>query len=240
MLSTGKSMSASRFKSTLSALTLNGLSVNADLYNLFSLPVISTGRSFAYYRKIFFGNRSQGEILRSLEGKSVVDVGSGLTPYVSDSMFQVCRENGIDFYGIDPKYSQGFRLSLMDIARIRAVGGRGKILSNGPGLENCFGATADDLPFDDGSIDLVLSNFLLYAWIRDEDALANIYREFHRVLTDGGEVRIYPAPDLKVDRIRNRGLRQVMNQFEIKTRFSAGWLNLAMYPPAYVITLKKL
>ena len=91
-------MSAGRVKSTLAALTLHGMKVNADLYQLFSLPVISTGRSFAYYRKIFFGNRSQGEILRSLEGKSVVDVGCGLTPYVSDSMFQVCRENGIDFY----------------------------------------------------------------------------------------------------------------------------------------------
>jgi len=216
------------------------MKVNAELYQLFSLPVISTGRSFAYYRKIFFGNRSQREILGSLEGKSVVDVGCGLTPYVSDSMFQVCRENGIDFYGIDPKFVQGFRLDPLDIAKIRVVGGRGRILSNAPGLEKCFGATADDLPFDDGSIDLILSNFLLYAWILDEDTLANVYREFHRVLTDGGEVRIYPAPDLNVDRIRNRRLRQVMGQFEIKKRFSARWLNLAMYPPAYVITMNKL
>jgi SAM-dependent methyltransferase len=154
-------------------------------------------------------------------------------------MFQVCRENGIDFYGIDPKFARGFRLSPLDFAKIRAVGGRGKIFSHAPGLEKCFGASADDLPFDDGSIDLILSNFLLYAWILDEDALADIYQEFFRVLTDGGEVRIYPAPDLNVDRIRNRGLREVMSQFDIKKRFSARWLNLAMYPPAYVITMRK-
>jgi len=233
-------MSASRLKSTLTALTLNGLKANADLYRLFSVPVISTGRSFSYYRKIFFDNGSQLEVLRSLEGKSVVDVGCGLTPYVSDSMFQVCRENGIDFYGIDPKFARGFRLNALDRAKIRAVGGRGRILSSAPGLEKCFGATADDLPFDDESIDLILSSFLLYAWIRDEGALANIYREFHRVLTEGGEVRIYPAPDLKVDSIRNRELRQVMGQFEVRKRFSARWLNLAMYPPAYVIKMKKL
>ena len=232
-------MSVSRLKSRLSDLTLHGMKLNADLYQFFSLPVISTGRSFSYYRKIFFGNLSQGKILRSLEGKSIVDVGCGLTPYVSDSMFQVCLENGIDFYGIDPKFADGFRLSPLDIAKIRAVGGRGKISSQAPGLEKCFGTSADDLPFEDGSIDLILSNFLLYAWILDEDALANIYREFHRVLNDGGEVRIYPAPDLNVDAIRNRGLREVMNQFDIKKRFSARWLNVAMYPPAYVITMRK-
>jgi len=226
-------------QSTLSALTFRSLKANADFYELFSLPVISTGRSFAYYRKIFFGNRSQREVLRALVGKRVVDVGCGLTPYVSDSMFQICRKQGIEFFGVDPKFSEGFRLSPMDVARIRVVGGRGKICPNAPGLENCLGATADDLPFDDGSIDIILSNFLLYAWIQDEYVLEKIYREFHRVLNDGGEVRIYPAPELDLEGIRNTGLREVMNQFEIRQRFSAKWLNLGKYPPAYITTMRK-
>jgi SAM-dependent methyltransferase len=226
-------------QSTLSALTFRGMKANADFYEFFSLPVISTGRSFAYYRKIFFGNRSQREVLGALVGKRVVDVGCGLTPYVSDSMFQICRKQGIDFFGVDPKFAEGFRLSPLNVARIRVVGGRGRIRPNAPGLENCFGATADDLPFDDGSVDLILSNFLLYAWIQDEDILENIYREFHRVLNDGGEVRIYPAPELAVDRIRNTGLREVMKEFEIRQRFSARWLNLGKYPPAYIMTMRK-
>ena len=226
-------------QSTLSALTFRSLKANADFYELFSLPVISTGRSFAYYRKIFFGNRSQREVLRALVGKRVVDVGCGLTPYVSDSMFQICRKQGIEFFGVDPKFSEGFRLSPMDVARIRVVGGRGKICPNAPGLENCLGATADDLPFDDGSIDIILSNFLLYAWIQDEYVLEKIYREFHRVLNNGGEVRIYPAPELDLEGIRNTGLREVMNQFEIRQRFSAKWLNLGKYPPAYITTMRK-
>ena len=208
-------------------------------HELFSLPVISTGRSFAYYRKIFFGNRSQREVLRALVGKRVVDVGCGLTPYVSDSMFQICRKQGIEFFGVDPKFAEGFRLSPMDVARIRVVGGRGRICPNAPGLENCLGATADDLPFDDGSIDTILSNFLLYAWIQDEEILESIYREFHRVLNHGGEVRIYPTPQLDLERIQNSGLREVMNEFEIRQRFSARWLNLGKYPPAYIMTMRK-
>mgnify|MGYP001824278574 CR=1 FL=1 len=225
--------------SRLSALTLRGLKANAGFYQFFSLPVISTGRSFSYYRKVFFGNSSQREVLSALEGKRVVDVGCGLTPYVSDSMFQICREQGIEFFGVDPKFADGFSLSPLDSAGIRLVGGRGRISLNAPGLENCIGATADDLPFDDGSVDMILSNFLLYAWIQDEEVLENIYREFYRVLNNDGEVRIYPAPQLDVDKIRYAGLREVMNQFEIRQRFSARWLNLAMYPPAYTMTMRK-
>jgi SAM-dependent methyltransferase len=232
-------MFARGLQSTLSALTFHGMKANADICEYFSLPVISTGRSFAYYRKIFFGNRSQREVLKTLEGKRVVDVGCGLTPYVSDSMFQICRKQGIDFFGVDPKFADGFRLRPLDVAKIRAVGGRGKISPQAPGLEKCIGARADELPFDDESVDLILSNFLLYAWIQDETILEKIYREFHRVLNDGGEVRIYPAPHLNMDKIRNFGLREVMNKFDITQRFSAKWLNLAKYPPAYMMTMRK-
>ena len=228
-----------RLQSTLSAFTFRGMKANADFYDFFSLPVISTGRSFAYYRKIFFGNRSEGEVLRALVGKRIVDVGCGLTPYVSDSMFQICRKQGIDFFGVDPKFADGFRLRPLDVAKIRAVGGRGKISPRASGLEKSVGAHADELPFDDGSIDLILSNFLLYAWIQDESVLENIYREFHRVLNVGGEVRIYPAPELEVNRTRHAGLREVMEKFEITQRFTARWLNLAQYPPAYMMTMRK-
>jgi SAM-dependent methyltransferase len=232
-------MFARGLQSTLSALTFHGMKANADLYEYFSLPVISTGRSFAYYRKIFFGNRSQNEVLKTLESRRVVDVGCGLTPYVSDSMFQVCRKQGIDFFGVDPKFANGFRLRPLDVAKIRVVGGRGKISPQAPGLDKCIGAHADELPFDDDSIDLILSNFLLYAWIQDETILENIYREFHRVLKDGGEVRIYPAPELKMDRTTHPGLRGVMRKFDITQRFFVNWLSLAKYPPAYMMTMKK-
>ncbi len=232
-------MSKRGLHSTLSNLTFRALKANADFYQFLSLPVISTGRSFAYYRKVFFGNRSQRQVLRSLEDKRIVDVGCGLTPHVADSMFQVCRRHGIEFYAVDPKLADGFKLGSLDVAKIRAVGGVGKIYSQVPGRERCLGTSADDLPFDDGSVDLILSNFLLYAWIRDEGHLENIFREFYRVLNDGGEVRIYPAPELDLDGIGSAGLRGVMKQFAIKQRFSTSWLAPAKYPPAYITTMRK-
>ena len=225
--------------STLSALTFRGLKANARLYEALSLPVISTGRSFKYYRNIFFKGRSRDQVLSELRGRRIVDVGCGLTPYVSDSMFQVCRKQGIDFFGVDPKFSDGFRPGLLDAAGIRAVGGRGRICLRARGLEKCFGASADDMPFEDESVDLVLSNFLLYAWIQDERSLEAVYREFHRVLKRGGEARIYPSPELRMDRIRNPGLLAVMDEFDIRQQFSARWLNLSQYPPAYTMTMKK-
>ena len=232
-------MTENELHSKLSAFTFRGLQANANLHELFSLPVISTGRSFAYYRKIFFDNRSQRSVLDALQDKRIVDVGCGLTPYVSDSMFQICRKKGIDFFGVDPKLVDGFRLSPLDVVGIRAVGGRGRVCRQAPGLEKCLAASANDLPFEDRSVDLILCNFLLYAWIQDEDRLTGIYREFHRVLKAGGEAKIYPTPDLKRGRIRHADLRAVMNQFDIRQRFSARWLNLGKYPPAYVTTMRK-
>jgi ubiquinone/menaquinone biosynthesis C-methylase UbiE len=153
-------MMENKLHSKLSAFTFRGLRTNASFHEFFSLPVISTGRSFAYYRKIFFDNRSQQSVLQGLKGKRIVDVGCGLTPYVSDSMFQICRKKGIDFFGADPKLVDGFRLTPFDVAGIRAVGGRGRICRHAPGLEKCVAASADDLPFEDHSVDLILCNFL--------------------------------------------------------------------------------
>lgn len=233
-------MLETRLQPKLSALTFRGLKANADFYERLSLPVISTGRSFAYYRKIFFGNRSAKEVLKALQGKCVIDVGCGLTPYVSDSMFQVCHRKGIEFYGVDPKFSDGVRLRPWDIATIRAVGGRGRISSRSPGLEKCLDASADDIPLEDGSVDLILSNFLLYAWIQDEDLLTGIFREFHRLLGEGGDVRIYPAPYFDIDKIKHADLQSIMQQFDIRQRFCAKWLNLGQYPPAYITTMRKI
>ena len=86
------------------------------------------------------------------------------------------------------------------------MGGRRNICRQAHGLEKCFGAFADDLPFYDGCSDLILSNILLYAWIQDEEILETICLEFHRVLNGRGEVRIYPALPLDVNKIRNAAL----------------------------------
>ena len=71
------------------------------------------------------------------------------------------------------------------------------------------------------------------------ESLEKIYREFHRVLKSGGEVRIYPTPDLDLKRVHRAGLRKIMREFEIGKVFTARWLNPGKYPPAYMMTMTK-
>jgi SAM-dependent methyltransferase len=208
-------------------------------YNRYDLPVISTGRSYRYYRKIFFANRSAANVLSELQDKRVLDVGCGLTPYVSNSMFQACHRAGIDFYGIDPKLASGFKLGAFDRAKIRATG-VGKMQLDAPGLDKGIGAMADDLPFADGSVDLVLSSYLLFAWISDETALESIFREFHRVLKPGGEVRIFPTPSYNPAKIRSPGLRDIMQCFAVEQKYFSGSWPSTGFPPAYLRRMRKL
>ena len=67
------------------------------------VDMLHTARSFDYYRKIFYHNQSRGRVLRQLQGKRIVDVGCGYTPYARDSMFRACHDAGLDFYGVDPR-----------------------------------------------------------------------------------------------------------------------------------------
>jgi SAM-dependent methyltransferase len=207
-------------------------------YNSFSLPVISTGRSFFYYRNIFFDNKSGPTVLSELQGQCILDIGCGLTPYVSDSMFQACHSAGVDFYGIDPKLAEGFKLGPFDRVKIKATGG-GEINHDAPGLEKGIATLADDLPFDDESVDLILSCYVLFAWIGDEDVLENIFREFHRVLKPGGEVKIFPARAYDPGKIRHPGLEQIMQGFDVKQKFLSSILRMTQYPPAYMRTMLK-
>jgi SAM-dependent methyltransferase len=207
--------------------------------NRLLLPVISTGRPFSYYRKIFFDNKPASTVLRELQGQCILDIGCGLTPYVSDSMFQACHNAGVDFYGIDPKLAEGFKLGPFDRAKIMATGS-GKINHDAPGLEKGIATLADDLPFDDESVDLILSCYVLFAWIGDEDNLESIFREFHRVLKPGGEVKIFPAPNYDTGKIRLPGLQRVMRGFDVKQEFFASVLHMTQFPPAYMRTMFKL
>ena len=200
--------------------------------------MISTGRSFYYYRKIFFDNNSFSTVLQELQGQCILDIGCGLTPYASDSMFQACYNAGVDFYGIDPKLAEGFKLGPFDRAKIMATGG-GKMNPDAPGLEKGIAAVADDLPFDDESVDLILSCYLLFAWIGDEDILESIFREFYRVLKPGAKVKIFPTPNYDAGTIRHPGLEQIMQGFDVEQEFFDSVLRRTQFPPAYLRTMRK-
>jgi SAM-dependent methyltransferase len=200
--------------------------------------MISTARSFSYYRNIFFDNKSEAAVLRELQGQCILDIGCGLTPYASDSMFQACHQGGVDFYGIDPKLAEGFKLGPFDRAKIMATGG-GKMNCDAPGLEKGIATLADDLPFEDESVDLILSCYLLFAWIGDEDILERIFREFHRVLRPEGKVNIFPTPHYEPGKIKHPGLKQIMQGFDVEQEFFTSPLRRTQFPPAYLRTMHK-
>ncbi len=181
------------WQKTLSFLGFSAMTSSLKLIDTFNLPVISTARPFRFYREVFFEGRGEQDVLQSLRGNTVVDVGCGLTPYTEDSLFQTCRRAGIDCWGVDPKLQQGFRFGTWDALKARATGARSLPRADMPGQEKAVGAYANDMPFEDGSVDLILSSWLLFAWIRDEDILLAIFREFDRVLRAGGDVRFFPS-----------------------------------------------
>jgi SAM-dependent methyltransferase len=231
-------MKTSKKESTLAAATFGAAKGLTTAYQRLSLPVISTGRSFAYYRKLFFDGRTAASVLQQLEDKRILDVGCGLTPYVEDSMFQACNRAGIEFYGIDPKLSAGFKLGLFDRVKIRATGG-GKMNLHPPGMERAIGTTADELPFEDASVDMILSCYLLFIWINDEAALEAIFGEFERVLRPGGDIRIFPAPYLDPSTLQRESFAELVQAFKLQQRFFSGLLPVTLFPPAYRLILRK-
>ena len=117
--------------------------------------------------------------------------------------------------------------------------GSGKINPDAPGLEKGIATLADDLPFDDESVDLILSCYVLFAWIGDEDVLESIFREFHRVLKPGGKVKIFPTPNYDVGQIRRAELAQILREFDVKQEFLSNIRRKTRFPPAYMRTMHK-
>lgn len=231
-------MLESKVKPALADMTFRVVDRLTNAYHRLSLPVISTGRSFCYYRNIFFDGQSADAVLRQLQGRCILDIGCGLTPYVSNSMFQACHKADIEFYGIDPKLADGFRFGSFDRMKARATGG-GRINPHAPGLEKGIGTRADSLPFQDQSVDLILSCYLLYAWIGDDANLERIFREFHRVLKPGATIKIFPAPYFDAGRIIAPELKQILQTFDVEQKFLTNILHKTRFPPAYMRTLRK-
>lgn len=195
------------------------------------LPVISTGRPFSFYRNVFFNAQSEAEVFRTLRNQTVLDIGCGLTPFVPDSFFQRCYAQGIDVYGIDPKLS-ALDYTWLDHAAVLFMRGR-PIDKNAPGAEKRIGAYANHLPFQNESVDLVLSSWFLYIWINDAP-LQEILQELHRVLRPGGQVRITPTPSLAHNHLR----QWIPEGFEITQKFHAT-PRIFHRPPAYTTFLTK-
>jgi SAM-dependent methyltransferase len=192
--------------------------------------MMHTARPFSHYRKVFYQGQSRAEVLTSLTGKRVVDVGCGYTPYAEDSMFRACHEAGIEFYGVDPLIGTDIKFGLKERALARATGGRGIFNPEAPGLSRALNASAQELPFDDQSIDEILCSYLMFVWIEDEAVLADILEEFLRVLKTGGQVKLYPLHEWRFMRFKNRRLLEALANFSIEQVFAHGGQDLRVMP----------
>lgn len=219
-----------RVQRASSKLTFGLMGSVTGLSNRAGLPVLSTGRPFSFYRSVFFEGRSEEEVFAELHGKRVLDVGCGLTPFVPESFFQRCHAEDIELFGVDPKLKD-LKFGWMDHVAVMAMRGR-PIQKDAPGAERRIAAFAQDLPFMDNSVDLVLSSWLLYIWLRGP-ILNDILTELHRVLRPGGQVRISPTPWL------GEGSSQWLPEgFVVEQRFHASF-RIFHRPPAYTTVLTK-
>ena len=194
------------------------------------VAMMHTARPFSYYRKVFYRGESKSAVLESLQGKRLVDVGCGYTPYAGDSMFRACHDAGIEFYGVDPLIATDINFGFKERALAIATGGSGRFSASAPGLSKALSATAQELPFDDQSIDEILISYLLFVWIEDEDVLADILGEFLRVLKPGGIVKLYPLYEWRFISVKNQRLKNVLAKFRIEQTFVHGGRDLRVTP----------
>ena len=186
------------------------------------VDMVHTARPFSYYRKVFYEGQPASAVLRSLRGKRVVDVACGYTPYAEDSMFRACHDADIEFYGIDPVIGAHLKFGIRERAVARATGGSGRFSIDSPGIANALSARAQELPFEDNSVDEILCSYLLFVWIEDEDLLADVFTEFLRVIKDGGSIKLYPLFEWRYLRFKNKRLRDILSHFKIEQTFVHG------------------
>ena len=223
---------ARRSQELLSRLSFRILHSSMAVYSAFNIPVISTTRPFRFYRKMLFNDQSKQQLQQELQGKTLVDIGCGLTPFIEDSMFQWCRRNGIDFYAVDPKVKDGFRFGLFDHLKSLATGARTRPNPNIDGLEKTVATYANQLPFADDSVDIILSCWLVFSWIHDDALLTDIFREFSRVLKPGGSVRIFPTGSVSQIQTQYPELWKMLAGWHMEQDFKAS-ANISNVPPAF-------
>lgn len=194
------------------------------------VDMMHTARPFSFYRKVFYEGDSEAVVLRGLQDKRIVDIGCGYTPYADDSMFRACHEAGIGFYGVDPLIGEDVAFGFKERLLVRATGGSGSFSHNPPGIEKALSTMAQELPFENDSVDEILCSFLLFVWITDESVLADVLSEFLRVLKPGGKAKLYPLYEWRFMRIKSEKLQKVLANFRLEQSFIHGHGDLRVMP----------
>lgn len=226
------------YQDTLAKITFHVMHTTMAAYDRFNIPVISTTRPLRFYRKALFKGISKQQLKKELKNKTLVDIGCGLTPFIEDSMFQWCRRHGIDFYGVDPKVKDGFKFGIFDRVKSFATGARTTPNPDIAGLDKTIATYANELPFDDNSVDIILSCWLVFSWIRDEALLSEVFTEFDRILKPGGTLRIFPTGHIDQLKSKYPSLNSILSNYDVEQTFMAS-ADIGSIPPAFASIFTK-
>ncbi len=174
------------------------------------METISTGRTLEEYtERVFPEFKTKSELLDYLNGKTIVDVGSGLThknPYSLINEGLRDKNRNIKYINLEPKlagkgdFKFTFKDKLAEKSRVLIEKlDRQELFRfpEKPAKKMSVAAMAEELPFGDSSVDILLSVGLVGYWITDLNDLEKIIKEFSRVLKQKGEVRIhYVKPEI--------------------------------------------
>jgi hypothetical protein len=70
----------------------------------------------------------------------------------------------------------------------------------------------------------------MLVWIEDEKILADIFKEFFRVLKAGGHIKLYPLYEWRLMDFKNVQLLEVLKNFKINQTFNHGGRDLRVSP----------
>ena len=173
----------------------------SDLFLALTQQIPSSARDAESYRKNLFPEfGSEDELLSYLKERFTVDIGSGLTHENPYSLINVvARQTGknVIFIGIEPKVgnlSGGFSKSdkliflldkLLSVKRTKHV--------DLPAENRVVAAEFPDVHLPAGSVDVILSSSLVGRWIVDPGELLKMFKEFDQILSERGEIRLYPV-----------------------------------------------
>jgi len=128
-----------------------------------------TARSLQNYIKHLFPSfTSEKQLLLSIKNKKLLDLGSGLNHMVKSSLITKMNKE-------PNSWSKG--LDIVDLPR----------------HNNYIKASLYKIPLLPNSVNIIVSQYVLYSHINSIKLIKKAFTEIYRILTVGGEARIYPV-----------------------------------------------
>jgi hypothetical protein len=153
--------------------------------------------------------QDEESLLEFLEGKFVVDVGSGTTHKNPYSLINVVGRNSkhdITFLGVEPRVGDEenhpinkayLKYEIIGEELRRIFKGDFNRLKDRPGEKFVVAGRAEQLPVAKEKVNIILSNYLVSYLIEDEPKILTIFKEFYEALNNNGEIRLFPGnPDI--------------------------------------------